>query len=89
VSRRKRIWWLPIVSFLVHVLCGAVFFFVLCTTSIGLSLIVQSVEANFRIPALTLLVVTGLEQTIVIVDAVLFVAYLAVTAARTLKEILR
>jgi hypothetical protein len=40
------------------------------------------------VPAFTLWVLTGLEYTILVVDAVLFAVYLAVTATKALKEML-
>jgi hypothetical protein len=89
LAKRKRAWWAAIGVFLGHVCIGTVAFAALCMASIGLSLRVQSIQADFKVPPLTLLVLTGLEQVILIVDAVLFALYPAVTAARALTEILK
>lgn len=72
-----------------HVFGGTFFFLVLCATSIGLSFVMNSIQKNFEVPAFTLLVLTGFEKMIVIVDAVLFAVHFAATAARALWEILR
>jgi hypothetical protein len=59
----------------------------LCAASAGLSLTMHFLQ-RYKVPAFTLWVLTGLEYTILVVDAVLFAVYLAVTATKALKEML-
>jgi hypothetical protein len=80
---------MPVAHFLGHFFAGTIIFSMLCAASVGLSLIMNSVQSNFEVPAFTIRVLTGLEQTILVVDAVLFAVYLAATAARALREILK
>jgi hypothetical protein len=43
---------------------------------------------RYHVPVFTIWVLTGLENTILVVDTVLFAVYLAVTAAQALREML-
>jgi hypothetical protein len=61
----------------------------LCAASVGLSLIMHSIQVNFEMPTFTIQVLTGLEHTILVVDSVLFVVFLAVTATRAFREMLK
>lgn len=89
MPRQNDTWWRPIARFLGHFFAGTVIFTMLCAVSVSLSLMMHSLQANFEVPALTILVLTGLENTILVVDAVLFAVYLAATATRALREILK
>jgi hypothetical protein len=87
MSKRKHVWWRPIARFLGHLFSGTVIFLMLCAASVGLSLILHFLQ-RYQVPAFTIWVLTGLENTILVVDAVLFAVYLAVTATQALREML-
>lgn len=72
-----------------HLVGGTFIFFMLCAASVGLSLIMHSIQVNFEMPTFTIQVLTGLEHTILVVDSVLFVVFLAVTATRAFREMLK
>ncbi len=89
MSKRKRSWSTCVGHIIGHVIGGTVFFLVLCATSVGLSLVMTSIQQSFEVPIFTLLVLTGFEKMILVVDAVLFAVHFAATAVRALREIFR
>jgi hypothetical protein len=59
----------------------------LCAASVSLSFTMHFLQ-RYEVPAFTIWVLTGLEFTILVIDAVLFAVYLAITATQALKEML-
>lgn len=78
-------WWAPIVHFAGHTVGGSIIFIIIAMPAIGLSLLVEFLGEN-GIPQFTITVLTILEHTILVIDAVLFVIYLVVTAIKAGRE---
>ena len=78
-------WWKPIIHFLTHSVVGSAIFVIVALPSWGLGHLVAWLKLQQTAPYV-LLVLTGLEYTIVTVDAVLVVAYLVYAAVKAAKE---
>lgn len=78
-------WWAPVAHFAGHVVVGALMFTIIASVSVLLSLAVHWLE-GLGVPQFTLLVLIFLERAILVIDAIAFLLYLAVTAFEWIGE---
>ena len=84
VKLSKQAWWAPVVRFGVHVVVGSMIFVLISLPAFGLGLLVQYL-ANQGTAPYVVQVLTLLEYAIVTIDAVAFLAYLAITGVNAVK----
>ncbi len=84
VELSKQAWWAPVVRFGVHVVVGSMIFVLISLPAFGLGLLVQYL-ANQGTAPYVVQVLTLLEYAIVTIDAVAFLAYLAITGVNAVK----
>lgn len=86
--KENKIWWEPIAHFAGHIFVGTVIFLIMGSVSVGLSLLVHSMSEIKNIPPFTIHVLTGVEYIILVVDSVLYLAYIGTAAWGSMKEML-
>jgi len=84
--RRPVEWWRPIIHMAAHVFAGTVIFAIVALAALLLGLMVKWLE-SMGASAYTVAVFTLLEDAIVTVDAVWFVAYIVNLGKSALKEL--
>ena len=85
--KHDKAWWAPVAHFDAHTVVGTLIFLIIGSVAVGLSLLIRFLE-SVGIPSFTLQVLTFLEHTITVVDAVLYLVYLGITGLRAVKEML-
>lgn len=78
-------WWKPILQFALHTITGSAIFVVIAMPAVCLSVLNHYLESK-GVPRLTLNILTVLEHAILIVDSILFLVYLGLTAMHSIKE---
>ncbi|MEJ8838155.1 hypothetical protein [Ramlibacter sp. AN1133] len=87
MTHRKPLnWWKPIVHTAVHVFAGTVIFAIVALAAVLLGLMVKWLE-SMGASGYTVAVFTLLEDAIVTVDAVWFIAYIVNSGKSALKEL--
>ncbi|AZG12042.1 MULTISPECIES: hypothetical protein [Cupriavidus] len=86
-TKHHKAWWAPVAHFAAHTVVGTLIFLIIGSVAVGLSLLIRFLE-TVGIPTFTLQVISFLEHTITIVDAVLYLVYLGITGYRAVKEML-
>lgn len=81
-------WWAWIAHFLGHTLVGTAVFVIVGTPAIGLSLLMEFLE-TLHVSTFTIQVLSFLEHGILLVDAMLFLVYLGVTAYQAMQEMIK
>lgn len=83
----ERPWWKPLADFAGHVFGGSALFLVIAVPAVALSLGVKYLS-QIGIAPFTLKVLELLDDSIVVVDATLYMAYLVTTAFKALREMI-
>lgn len=78
-------WWAPIVHFAVHAVQGAVIFVTFALVALALGVFVEHLKV-WGASEFTVVVFSGLENILVLVDAASFLWYIVTTALQALKE---
>ncbi|WP_149135089.1 hypothetical protein SGO26_30425 (plasmid) [Cupriavidus metallidurans] len=86
-TKHHKPWWGPVAHFAAHIVAGTLIFLMIGSVAVGLSLLIRFLE-SVGIPAFTLQVISFLEHTITVVDAVLYSVYLGTTGYRAVMEML-
>lgn len=78
-------WWSPIAHFAAHSAVGFIIFLIILVPSVVLSFLVHYLESQ-GVPGFTIMVLSFLENAIMVADATLFLIYMALGLYRTAKE---
>lgn len=81
----KTPWWKPVAHFAAHTTIGTVLFGIIAIPAVALNLLVAWL-AGLHVGAFIITVLTFLEDAILLIDALLYLVYLGVTAKRAIKE---
>lgn len=82
---RNRSFWAPVVHFAAHTYMGFVLFLIVAAPAVGLSILIDELK-RLHVDRFTIAVLYWLDRAILIVDALLFVTHLAVSAVKSVKE---
>ena len=85
--KNKKSLWTPIVHFAGHAFIGTTLFLIVGFPAVALNLLVKFL-VSVGIDGFTVAVLEFLEHAILLVDAVLFLVFLGVTAYKSVKEML-
>ena len=84
---RERMWWGPISHFAGHIVIGSLLFCIFAAPAIGFAIAVSHLK-SLGVPDFTVTVLTFLEHTILITDALLFLVYTFVACAKAIREMI-
>lgn len=84
-SPQHRAWYAPLVHFTAHTLVGTSIFVIIGAPAVFLGWLVHKLR-DYHVTEFTLTVLQFLEHSILVVDALLFLAYLGFTSWSALKE---
>lgn len=81
---KKRRWWRPQANFFIHAAMGTLVFLIIGIPAVALSLLVHRLE-SFKVPTFTVSVLTFLEHSILVIDAMTVLIYVTVSTCTELK----
>jgi hypothetical protein len=84
-SPHSKPWYAPLVHFTAHTFVGSAIFLIILCPAVFLGWLVHKLE-QFHVSEFTVTVLLFLEHSILVVDALLFLAYLVVTSISAIKE---
>ena len=84
-SPHDKAWHTPLVHFTAHTFVGTGIFLIILVPAVFLGWLVQKLK-EFHVSEFTILVLQFLEHSILLVDALLFLAYLGFTSYSAIKE---
>ncbi|EMM5100975.1 hypothetical protein ACK249_005158 [Pseudomonas aeruginosa] len=79
-------WYAPIVHFATHAVVGSIIFIIVGTPSVLLGWLVHKLR-DWGVSEVTLTILQFLEYAILIMDAILFLAFLGFTTWSAIKEL--
>ncbi|MCS8129894.1 hypothetical protein N1E91_11795 [Pseudomonas aeruginosa] len=78
-------WYAPIVHFATHAVVGSIIFIIVATPSVLLGWLVHKLR-EWQVSEVTLTILLFLEYSILVMDAILFLAFLGFTTWSAIKE---
>ncbi|WP_095158142.1 hypothetical protein [Pseudomonas sp. Irchel 3E13] len=78
-------WYAPLVHFLAHTLVGSGIFLIIAAPSVFLGWLVHKLR-EYHVAEFTLSVLTFLEHTILLVDALTFLCFIGITSWSAIRE---
>lgn len=84
-SPHSQAWYAPMVHFMAHTFVGSCIFLIILAPAVFLGWLVHKLQ-EWHISEFTVMVLQFLEHSILVVDALLFLAYLGFTSYSAIKE---
>ncbi len=81
---QKRRWWRPLANFFINAAMGTLVFLIIGIPAVALSISVHRLE-SFKVPTFTVSVLTFLEHSILVIDAMTVLIYVTVSTCTELK----
>lgn len=84
-SPHSKSWYAPLVHFTAHTFVGTSIFVIILVPAVFLGWLVHKLQ-QYHVSEFTITVLQFLEHSILVVDSLLFLAYMAITSYSAIRE---